>query len=127
MEVGRQTGEGLAPSGLWLYLSPIRDLSERVVDTRLTGCRCLLWRMDPCRYLRPAHPAGWRASDLTMARSWVATISNHSPESSPMYSRTGPRVVFLLRTRVVTIFGLHRWLNGEDAGLERTLGWRGVG
>lgn len=45
------------------YLSPIRDSSERVVDTRLTGCRCLLCGMDPCRYLCPAHPAGWRASN----------------------------------------------------------------
>ena len=36
-------------------------------------------------------------------------------------TETGPRVVLLIRMRVLTIFGLHRWLHGEDAGLER--GW----
>ena len=121
MEVGRQTGESLVPAGFLPYLSLIRDSSERVVDTLLTGCRCLLYEMDPCCYPYPARPAGWRASNFIMARFWVAPLSNHSPESSPKHSRTGPRVVFLLRMRVVTIFGLRRWLNGEDAGLER--GW----
>ena len=121
VEVGRRTGESLVPAGPSPYLSPIRDLSERVVDTRLTGCRCLLCGMDPCRYPCPAHPAGWRASNPTMARSWVATLSNHSPEPSPTHSHTGPRVVFLIGMRVVTIFGLHCWLNGEDVGLGR--GW----
>ena len=56
-----------------------------------------------------------------MARSWVATLPNHSPEPSPKHSRTGLRVVFLIRMRVVKIFGLRRWPNGEAAGLER--GW----
>ena len=83
MEVGRQTGESLVPAGLSPCLSPIRDSSERVVDTRLTGCRCLLYEMDPYRYLCPAHPAGCRASNPNMTRSWVATLSNHSPEPSP--------------------------------------------
>jgi hypothetical protein len=67
-------------------------------------------------------PPGWVACfDPIMARSWVATLSNHSPEPSPKHSRVGPRVVFVLRMRVLTILGLHCWLNGEDAGLER--GW----
>ena len=83
VEVGRRTGESLVPAGRSRYLAPIRDSSERVVDTLLTGCRCLLWRMDPCRYLCPAHPAGCRASNLTMTRPWVATLSHHSPEPSP--------------------------------------------
>ena len=83
MEVGRQTGESLVPAGFLPYLSLIRDSSERVVDTLPTGCRCLLYEMDPYRYLCPAHPAGCRASNFIMARSWVATLSNHSPEPSP--------------------------------------------
>ncbi len=90
MEVGRQTGESLVPAGFSPYLSPIRESSERVVDTRLTGCRCLLWRMDPCRYLCPAHPAGWRALNSIMDRSWVVTLSNHSPEPSPTPSPYQP-------------------------------------
>lgn len=90
MDVGRQTGESLAPAGLSPYVSLIRDSSERVVDTRLTGCRCLLCEMDPCRYLCPAHPAGWRAFNRTMARSWVITLSNHSPEPSPTPSPYQP-------------------------------------
>ena len=71
------------PAGLSPYLSLIRDSTERVVDTRLTGCRCLLYEMDPYRYPYPAHPAGCRASNPNMTRSWVATLSNHSPEPSP--------------------------------------------
>ncbi len=121
MEVGRQGGESLVPAGLSPYLSLVRDSSERVVDTLLTGCRCLLCEMDPYRYPYPAHPTGWRVLNPNMTRSWVATLPNHSPEPSPKHSRTGLRVVFLIRMWVVTIFGLHRWLNGEDAGLER--GW----
>ena len=121
MEVGRQTEESLVSAGFLPYLSLIRDSSERVVDTLLTGCRCLLYEMDPYRYLCPAHPAGCRASNLTMTRSWVATLSHHSPEPSPKHSGTGLRVIFLIRMRV-TIFGLYCWLTGEDAGLERGLG-----
>ena len=78
------------PAGLSPYLSPIRDSSERVVDTRLTGCRCLLCEMDPCRYPYPAHPTGCRASNPIMARSWVATLSDHSPEPSPTHFRIRP-------------------------------------
>ena len=78
------------PAGLSPCLSPIRDSSERVVDTRLTGCRCLLCGMDPFCYPCPAHPAGWRVLNPIMARSWVATLSNHSPEPSPTHFRIRP-------------------------------------
>ncbi len=122
MEVGRQTGESLVPAGLSPYLSPIRDSSERVVDTRLIGCRCLLCGMDPFCYPCPAHPAGWRVLNPIMARAWVATLSNHSPEPSPKHSRNGPRVVFLLRMRVVTIFGIHRMVKRRGRWVGEGLG-----
>ena len=68
--------------------------------------------------VRARRPRPARCSTNTRTRD---RKGSHSPEPSPKHSRAGLRVVFLIRMRVVPLFGLHRWLNGEDAGLER--GW----